>query len=94
MPMVWVPFLWNAFAMEWIGMQCIEIHSIPMDSKRPRNSVGDRLGKGVRGFSRQCRQSSQQDYYCRHHIIRAAVAAGVITEVRAGAGTIAVNPIG
>ena len=24
--------------------------------------------------------------YCRHHIIRAAVAAGVITEVRAGAG--------
>ena len=27
-----------------------------------------------------------QDYY-RHHIIKAAVAAGVITEVRAGAGT-------
>ncbi len=24
--------------------------------------------------------------YCRHHIIRAAVAAGVITEVRHGAG--------
>ena len=24
--------------------------------------------------------------YCRHHIIRAATAAGVITEVRAGAG--------
>ena len=24
--------------------------------------------------------------YCRHHIIRAAVAAGVIAEVRAGAG--------
>ena len=36
-----------------------------------------------------------QDYY-RHHIIKAAVAAGVITEVRAGAGTgtIVVNPIG
>ena len=26
--------------------------------------------------------------YCRHHIIRAAVAAGVITEVRAGAGPV------
>lgn len=24
--------------------------------------------------------------YCRHHVIRAAVAAGVIAEVRAGAG--------
>ncbi len=24
--------------------------------------------------------------YCRHHVIRAAVAAGIITEVRAGAG--------
>ena len=29
-----------------------------------------------------------QDYYCRHHIIRAVVAAGVITEVRAGAGPV------
>ena len=29
--------------------------------------------------------------YCRHHIIRAAVAAGVITEVRAGAGPGAVS---
>ncbi len=28
--------------------------------------------------------------YCRHHIIRAAVAAGVITEVRAGAGSVGV----
>ena len=27
--------------------------------------------------------------YCRHHIIRSAVAAGVITEVRAGAGPVA-----
>ena len=26
--------------------------------------------------------------YCRHHIIRAAVVAGVITEVRAGAGPV------
>ena len=26
--------------------------------------------------------------YCRHHVIRAAVAAGVITEVRAGAGPV------
>ena len=26
--------------------------------------------------------------YCRHHIIRAAVAAGVITEVRAGPGPV------
>ena len=26
--------------------------------------------------------------YCRHHIIRAAVAAGVITEIRAGAGPV------
>ena len=26
--------------------------------------------------------------YCRHHTIRAAVAAGVITEVRAGAGPV------
>ena len=24
--------------------------------------------------------------YCRHHVIRAAVAAGIITEIRAGAG--------
>ena len=34
--------------------------------------------------------------YCRDHIIRAAAVAGVITEVRAGAGpgTIVVNPIG
>ena len=28
--------------------------------------------------------------YCRHHIIKAAVAAGVITEIRAGAGPAAV----
>ena len=28
--------------------------------------------------------------YCRHHIIRSAVAAGVITEVRAGSGPVAV----
>ena len=27
--------------------------------------------------------------YCRHHIIRAAAAAGVITEVKAGAGPVA-----
>ena len=26
--------------------------------------------------------------YCRHHIIRAAVAAGVINEVKAGAGPV------
>ena len=26
--------------------------------------------------------------YCRHHIVRAAVAAGVITEVKAGAGLV------
>ena len=26
--------------------------------------------------------------FCRHHIIRAAVAAGVITEVKAGAGPV------
>ena len=30
--------------------------------------------------------------YCRHHIIRAAVAAGVITEVRAGAGPMVTAP--
>ena len=28
--------------------------------------------------------------YCRHHIIRAAVAVGVITEVKPGAGPVAV----
>ena len=28
--------------------------------------------------------------YCRHHVIRAAVAAGVITEVKAGAGPVVV----
>ena len=28
--------------------------------------------------------------YCRHHIIRAAVAAGVIAEVKPGAGLVAV----
>ena len=27
--------------------------------------------------------------YCRHHVISAAVAAGVITEVKPGAGTVA-----
>ena len=27
--------------------------------------------------------------YCRHHIIKAAVAAGVIAEVKAGAGPVA-----
>ena len=32
--------------------------------------------------------------YCRHHIIRAAVAAGVITEIRASAGPVAVVPGG
>ena len=32
--------------------------------------------------------------YCRHHIIRAAVAAGVITEIRPGAGPVAVVPRG
>ena len=30
--------------------------------------------------------------YCRHHIIRAAVAAGVITWVRAGAGPVGSRP--
>ena len=30
--------------------------------------------------------------YCRHHIIRAAVAAGVIAEVRAGAGPMVAAP--
>ena len=29
--------------------------------------------------------------YCRHHIIRAAVAAGVIAEVKPGAGPVAVT---
>ena len=32
--------------------------------------------------------------YCRHHIIRAAVVAGVITEVKPGAGPVAVMPRG
>ena len=34
--------------------------------------------------------------YCHHHITRAAVAAGVITEVKAGSGTGAavINPSG
>ena len=30
--------------------------------------------------------------YCRHHIIRAAVAAGVITEIKPGAGPVAAMP--
>ena len=30
--------------------------------------------------------------YCRHHIVRAAVAAGVITELRAGAGPVVTLP--
>ena len=30
--------------------------------------------------------------YCRHHIIRAAAAAGVITEIRAGAGPVVALP--
>ena len=29
--------------------------------------------------------------YCRHHVIRAAVAAGVINEVKAGAGPVVVT---
>ena len=29
--------------------------------------------------------------YCRHHVIRAAVAAGVIAEVKPGAGLVATN---
>ena len=32
--------------------------------------------------------------YCRHHIIRAAVAAGIITEVKAGAGPVVPAPRG
>ena len=32
--------------------------------------------------------------YCRHHIIRAAVAAGIITEVKPGAGPVVVMPRG
>ena len=32
--------------------------------------------------------------YCRHHIIRAAVAAGIITEIKPGAGPVAVVPRG
>lgn len=32
--------------------------------------------------------------YCRHHVIRAAVAAGVIAEVKAGPGTGVVNASG
>ena len=32
--------------------------------------------------------------YCRHHIIKAAVAAGVITEVRAGGGPVVSVPRG
>lgn len=30
--------------------------------------------------------------YCRHHVIRAAVAAGIIVEVRLGAGPVATLP--
>ena len=33
-----------------------------------------------------CRIAGQD--YCRHHIIRVAVAAGVITEVKAGTGPV------
>ena len=32
--------------------------------------------------------------YCRHHIIRAATAAGVITEVKPGAGPVVARPRG
>ena len=32
--------------------------------------------------------------YCRHHIIRAAVAAGVVTEVKPGAGPVVSMPRG
>ena len=35
-----------------------------------------------------CRIAGQD--YCRHHVIRAAVAAGVITEIKPGAGPVAV----
>ena len=36
-------------------------------------------------YAKTLHRIAGQDY-CRHHIIRAAVAAGVITEVRPGAG--------
>ena len=35
---------------QWIGMQCIATHCIPMDSKRPWNTVGDRLWERGQGF--------------------------------------------
>ena len=111
--------------MDWIGMQCIEIHSIPMDSKRLRSGEGDRLGRGQRGPGLVTTMPANQlnhpvvkptpncvacgaelappihaphtvymkslsrivcEDYCHHHIIRAAVAALLMTEVRAGAG--------
>ena len=109
--------------MERIGMQCIAIHSIPMDSKRSRNTVGDRLGKRQRGpgaghynagksvkspggeahaqlrclwrrtgvagprshtiYVKRLYRIAVPDH-CDHHIIRLAVAAVPMTEVRAG----------
>ena len=32
--------------------------------------------------------------YCRHHVIRAAVIAGIIVEVKAGAGPVVATPRG
>ena len=33
-----------------------------------------------------------QDYYCRHHIIRVAVPAGIITDMKAGARPVTAVP--
>ena len=115
----------DTILMECIGMEWISLLSIGMDSKRPWNTVGDRLGKGQRGPGLVTTMPANQlnhpvvkptpncvacgaelappihaphtvymkslyrivcEDYCHHHIIRAAVAAVLMTEVRAGAG--------
>ena len=115
--------------MDWIGIQCIGVRCITVDTiTRP----GGDPGKGQAsqpGLSTTmlAKQSDHQEAipmpncvacgveleppvrvshtiyaktlyriagqeYCRHHIIRAAVAAGVITEVRAGVGPVVARP--
>ena len=119
--------------MEWIGIQCIGVHCIPMQFIPGHGAVPTPVGgKGQTNpgvwfhynygnatnhpevrtmpscvacaaelappvrtphtvYVKSLYRIAGQDY-CRHHIIRAAVAAGVIAEVRAGAGPVAVMP--
>ena len=106
--------------MEWMGIQCIGIHCIPLGTNPRPGAVPDKAQRGAGGFHYNPGKAANhpevrtmpnciacgaeleppvraphtvyvktlyriggQDY-CRHHVIRAAVAAGVIAEVKPG----------